>query len=101
MIDQLLDALRAAAGTDATPEARNAGAAACRAILAQLEPPVAPVPKVALDPAAIAQAVAALRGVPPDQLLDLAIAKLRAALPAGTEIAPVKGFNFSFLPGRS
>jgi len=41
------------------------------------------------DASGIANVVAALKGAGPDQLLDLAIAKLRTALPPGTEVPPV------------
>jgi hypothetical protein len=36
--------------------------------------------------------------MPQDQLLDLAIARLRAALPAGVEVAPVKPLKFHLIP---
>jgi hypothetical protein len=100
-IEATLTTIRAALAPDATPEARAAGAIACRAMLAALEgssasvPSTQPVPK--LDPAAIASAISALRGVPPDQLLDLAIAKLRSALPAGTQAIPTSGFKLPII----
>jgi hypothetical protein len=37
--------------------------------------------------------VSAFRGIPPDQLLDLAIARLRAALPAGVEVPNATPLN--------
>jgi hypothetical protein len=67
-------------------------------VLAALEP--APAAPPALDVAEVAKLVAVARNVPPDQLLDLAIAKLRAVLPPGTEIAPAKPFNFLRVPVR-
>lgn len=100
-MDNVIDSIRAAIAGDATPEAKAAGATACRAILAALEgtpgqPLAAPI---TIPPAAqIASAVSALRGVPAEQLLDLAIARLRAALPAGTEVAPVVPFTFNIAP---
>ncbi|MEZ4362173.1 MAG: hypothetical protein R3B48_18440 [Kofleriaceae bacterium] len=59
-------------------------------------PPTAPVaepmPKGpsthAIDPKAVAAIVASLRSVPPEQLLDLAIERLRAALPPDGGRAP-------------
>jgi len=51
-----------------------------------------------VNPSAIASAVVMLRNVPPDQLLDLAITKLRAALPAGTQAAPVAPLKFHIVP---
>ena len=99
-MDQLIEAIRAAVAPSASPEARAAGAHACRTILAALDAPsgqplATPVP---IPASPIATIVGALRGVPPDQLLDLAIAKLRAALPAGTDVAPVRPFNFHKVP---
>ncbi len=94
-IEQTLTTIRAALATDATAEARAAGANACRSIVAALEPAPAPA---AINATAVASALTALRGVPPDQLLDLAIAKLRSALPAGTAVAPVNAFKMPFVP---
>jgi hypothetical protein len=39
-----------------------------------------------------------LRGVPPDKLLDLAIEKLRAALPAGIEVPQAQPLKFQLIP---
>lgn len=39
-----------------------------------------------IDPAAVATLVASLGKLPPEQLLDLAIARLRAALPQGVSV---------------
>jgi len=36
--------------------------------------------------------------MPPEQLLDLAIARLKAALPAGAEVTPVAPLKFHILP---
>lgn len=99
-IDQTLATIRAALTADATPEARAAGTNACRAIIATLDVAGAPqsTSQSALNPAAIASAITALRGVPPDQLLDLAIAKLRGALPTGTQVGPTNAFKMPFVP---
>jgi hypothetical protein len=48
-------------------------------------PPAAPL---GLDAATIGAIIGALRGLPPEQLLDLAIARLRAALPADKQPPP-------------
>jgi hypothetical protein len=100
-MDDLLEAIRAAVTAGAAPEARAAGAAACRSILAALDA-TSGQPMVTAAPAspapAIANIVSALRGVPPDQLLDLAIAKLRAALPAGVDVARPAPLNFNIVP---
>ena len=94
MVENFLEEIRAATNADATPEARAAGATACRTILAALDGTTgAPATPVGINPAEVAKVVAALRGVPADKLLDLAIARLSAALPAGqqpTRSPPIK-----------
>jgi hypothetical protein len=90
-METLIDAIRAAVAPGASAEARAAGAQACRTILAALEakpgePLAAPTPAATTPVQAI---VGALRTMPLDQLLDLTIAKLTAALPAGTEVPKV------------
>ena len=96
-MDDLLDAIRAGALPDATPESRATAAVACRSILAALgeAPAVAPAQTTTPD---IAGMVAALRGVPPDQLLELAISRLRAALPAGTSLPAAQPVKFHIVP---
>jgi hypothetical protein len=93
-----LASIRAVLAPDATGDARTAGAAVCRALLAALgsSPERAPA-KASLDAAMVTNALAALRGVPPDRLLDLAIEKLRAALPAGTDLQPVAPLKLQLL----
>jgi hypothetical protein len=95
-MDDLIDAIRAASAPDATPEARAAGAAACRSMLAALGEPATPAVPTQPVPS-IASTVAMLRGVPPDQLLDLAIDRLRAALPAGVEVPPAPPLKFHLI----
>ncbi len=98
-MDQLLEAIRNATATDASDEARAAGAHACRTILSALEAkPGESLASLPQDASPMQTVVAALRGVPPEQLLDLAIARLRAALPAGTEVKPVAPLKFHILP---
>lgn len=85
-MDQLLEQIRAATAADATDDAKAAGASACRMLLAALEtkqgdPLPAPLPMPTATPD-VAALVAGLKGVPIDQLLDLAIAKLRTMVPA-------------------
>ncbi len=94
-MEAIIDAIRAALATDATPEVRAAGAAACRSVLAFLEPPTPPPPP-ALDPASLPSVIASLRGASPDQLLDLAIAKLRTLVP--TDAQPVVGVRKLDIP---
>ncbi len=99
MIDPI-DVIRAALAADATPEARIAGAVACRAILGALEAsPGQPMATARpIDTSQIATIVGALRGVSPDQLLDLAIAKLRSALPSDAAVPAVTPLKFHILP---
>ena len=101
-MDELLETIRTATASEATEEARSAGVVACRTILTALEAkagePLVNVPAPAPSP--IGMAVSAVRNVPPDQLLDLAIAKLRTMLPEGTtppKVDPVK-FHVIQLP---
>lgn len=95
MTDTLLDSIRAALAADATPELRSAGVAACRTIATALEatagtPMGAAAPTLATNP--MASAIAAMvRSTPPDQLLDLLIAKLSSIAPQAST-APVPKF---------
>ena len=82
----LIDCIRTALADGATPEAKQAGAAACCAIYAALSPPpgvpmsnphASPRPNV-------------------DQILDLAIGKLRSMLPADAQ-PTTSGVHFPFL----
>ena len=89
-MENLIDAIRAATADNATPEARAAGAQACRTILTALEAKLGQPLATAPAPSNTAQAIiAALRDTPPDQLIDLAIAKLRALVPAQPETVQV------------
>lgn len=111
-MEQLLEAIRAATAPDATEHIKTAGANACRALLAALEakqgeplPATNPVPSPApsaapsIDSAQlVAQFASALRGLPPEQLLDLAIDRLRRALPAATPVPPVAPVRFQLIP---
>lgn len=98
-MDNVLETVRAALAPEATAEARAAGVEACRAILATLgatpseaQPPRPP------ETGPLAQAVAGLiRTTPPDQLLDMMIAKLRAAVPAGAEPPASQKINIPFV----
>jgi hypothetical protein len=73
--DTLIETVRTATATDASPEQKTAGAAACRTLLATLG--TAPgAPLVLPRPA---HPLAHLTKLPPDKLLDLIIARIRAA----------------------
>ncbi len=95
-MNELVEAIRIALAPEVTPEARVAGATACRTILAALEAkPGEPLGAAVPAPITPATAIAAaIRGMPVDQLLDLAIARVRAALPADAAIAPVQPIKF-------
>jgi hypothetical protein len=97
MEDQL-ESIRAAVATGASSESRAAGAVACRVMLAALEggraEPVASQPGTP----SIAALVGALRGAPPEHLLDFVIARLRAALPPGAEVPPIVPFRVNVVP---
>jgi hypothetical protein len=86
-----LDAIRAAVAADATEEAKAAGVAACRTILGALEArPHEPLVAAKQPADLIAAAVSLMRSVPAEQLLDLMIARLRAALPADQAVSAVQ-----------
>jgi hypothetical protein len=95
-VENVFESIRAAIAPDATPEIRAAGAIACRAVLTALEStPGQPLGAAApVEPSQVASIVSALRGAPAEQLLDLAIARLRAALPPGVEVPAVKAIKF-------
>src|SRR5688500_9076649 len=88
-MEQLLEAIRAATAPNASDEAKAAGANACRTLLTALDAkqgqPLATPPMSN----AIEAAVSVFRGMPAEQLLDLAIARLKAA-PPETNLEPVK-----------
>lgn len=111
-MDDLIEAIRVACASDATDDIKQRGAQACRTILTALdakagEPLAAPTPPLTdTAPTAetvpagtqIAALVGALNGVPPEQLLDMAIARLRAALPKDTPAAAVAPLRFQIIP---
>jgi hypothetical protein len=76
--DTLIDTIRNATAASATPEQKTAGAAACRALLATL----GTAPGTPLVPPRAPHPLAHLAKLPPDKLLDLIIAKVRAAAEA-------------------
>jgi hypothetical protein len=99
-METLVESIRNAVAADATAEARGVGADACRTILAALgATPVEPLAAVAAPTSPpIATIVSALRGLPLEQLLDLAIARVRAALPADTALEPVQSLKILRVP---
>ena len=102
-METLIEAIRTAVLSDATDEAKHQGALACRTILTALEAtPGEPIATVTVEQSApapdVAGIVGALRGLPPEQLLDIAIARLRAALPASATAPPVEPLRFHIVP---
>jgi len=99
-MEELIESIKMATASDANDETRAAGAVACRTILSALEvkagEPMAPAASESAPSTAahVAGLVGALRQLPPEQLLDLAIARLRAALPTGVQVAPVEPVRF-------
>lgn len=83
-MEALLEAIRSAVAESATAETRTAGITACRTIVSALEaragePPASAAPQAPKLP--VAAIVSAIRNVPPEQLADLLIAKLRTLVP--------------------
>jgi hypothetical protein len=98
-MDTLIEQIGAAIADDATADARAAGATACRTILSAIEAkPGSPLASAPPPSTPLQAVMTALSNTPPEQLLDLAIAKLKAALPAGTELQPVRSLNLPLLP---
>ena len=97
--ESLIEAIRAAVAEGASDEVRAGGVHACRALIAVLEAPpgepAAPVPPAPPAPSInIAAIASAIRGVPPGQLADLLIAKLRTLVPADAQgPTAVRQFN--------
>ncbi|MFT3693842.1 MAG: hypothetical protein QM831_11915 [Kofleriaceae bacterium] len=97
-MDELIETIRGSLVKDASDEARAAGASACRTILTALEATVGqPMTATVTDTSPMSNALAMLRGVPPDKLLDLAIMKLQSALPAGVEAPNVQPLKFHLI----
>jgi len=97
-MDELFNTIRNAIATDASPTARVAGAQACRTILAALEGTPGQ-PLVAPPPSSPMQAVlAALSNTPPEQLLDLAIAKLKALVPVESQPQTIQSLRIPLVP---
>jgi hypothetical protein len=123
-MEAVLEIIRRGLAPDADAAARANALEVCGRIVQAFGPPVAappvavtPVPSIASIPATsppftmpqgfapaapaspLAAAVGMLRNLPPEQLFDLAIQRLRAALPQGATIAEPKGIQFQLVPG--
>ncbi len=106
-METMIEAIRVAVQSDASDEAKHQGALACRAILTALEakpgeplgaPSDASTTSPPIGPPQVAAIIGALRGMSPEQLLDLAITRLRAALPADATAPTVAPVRFQILP---
>jgi hypothetical protein len=102
---QLLTAAPAMPTTPMIPAARAPAAVA--PIASTLAPvpgfpgafvPATPPPVPAMPTSAMAQMVGVLRNMPADQLLELALQRLRAALPAGATVPTPRGIQFQLVP---
>jgi hypothetical protein len=127
-MDTLLELVRRGLAPDADPTTRAAAREVCDRILHALGPaptppaapavavapvaptlapvrgfpgafaPVIPSPVPAMPTSPLAQMIGVLRHMPADQLLDLAIQRLRAALPKGATVTEPKGIQFQLVP---
>lgn len=104
-METLIDAIRAATAENSSSEARAAGAQACRSILTALEANAGETLAVAQPPAAapvaaaasVATVVSALRGMSADQLLDLAITRLRSIVTDAQDVTASR-LNIPLVP---
>jgi len=101
-MDDLLETIRVACASDATDDIKQRGAQACRTILTALDArtgePLGAPPSDVPAGAQIAAIVGALQGVPPEQLLDMAISRLRAALPKDATPPRIAPLTFQLIP---
>jgi hypothetical protein len=104
--ESLLAELRIALVPGADAVARRAGADACRALLAVLDPRITTAavdtsPPTAASAPAPAVTAPAARPPPPSQVLDMLIAHLRTKLPADQAPRPTSGaFRVALIPMR-
>ncbi len=85
--------------TTAAPPSEATAASSSAATGTSSAPTAAQAPAPPIDPASVATLVASLGKLPPEQLLDLAIARLRAALPPGVSVpAPATPLRFQIVP---
>jgi hypothetical protein len=88
-LDDLIASIHAAVAPNASADVRAIGATACRSLLTALEAQAGqPLAAASSAPAStLAGMLSAFASMPREQLLDLLISKLRAALPPGTPTA--------------
>ncbi len=101
-MNAFIEAIQTATAADASDEARATGAAACRAILATLEPTSQLAPAL---PAALSehmpQLIAMVSKMDINELLDVAIERpraLNAANPSSTAATPVRRMQIPLVP---
>jgi hypothetical protein len=101
-----LPAIPAASAAPVAPAVHGSPAAPVLPVAAVL-PALAPAPTMAGMPmlpplpaptSPIAMAARALRQLPPDQLLDVVLQRLRTVLPAGANVPAAKGIQFQLVP---
>lgn len=127
-MDALLELVRRGLAPDADPTTRAAAREVCDRILHALGPapmppaastaafapvapasvpssppgfvpvPVIPVPVPMPPTSPLAQMIGVLRNLPREQVVDMAIQRLRAALPKGVTITEPKGIQFPLVP---
>ncbi len=98
-MDTLIDSIRAAIANGATDDTKRAGANACRAILAALE--TEPGTSLAAPaPAINANLIGALGRMDLNQLLDVAIARLRVLNASNSNAPPTpsRGVSIPLVP---
>lgn len=98
-MNDIVDAIRAAVAPEASADARAAGAAACRALAARLDPAGSPQRPI-IAPELVQQLVGVLRTMDIDQVLDVAIAKLRTLGPkeGATALPAARPFAIPMVP---
>jgi len=96
-ISNQIDAIHAAFADGATVEQRRAGAIACRTLLAVLEGQPGRSLDARATPSSLAQALGQLGRLDIDDVLDLAILKLRSMVPDASPSAPSSAFKLPVL----
>jgi hypothetical protein len=94
----VLEILLRGLAPDADESARTAARELCAQAPVPSRLPAPTVPMALPPPSPIAMAAHALRQLPPDQLLELLLQRLRAALPTGASVAAPRGIQFQLVP---
>jgi hypothetical protein len=106
-MEALVEAIRAGVQSDASSEQKHQAVLACGTIVAALSegageplarPTQSPASPAAVASPPVAMVMNAIRGMSPDQLLEVAIARLRSALPADASSPAVQPVKFHLLP---